>query len=379
MKTSCAAAFAAILLLGPATAICADGGTITDGSTFEQCRPELEEGSVEWNRDRTSRTYPDMEEALGIDKPTRERLIDILNDHDMIEQKNVNNYNMRERADAMTIKLRSVRDEIGDARMDAFYMYTHDRAEAYQYQAVNSKLPQEAQLSADQKARLMKLFREAHYQAEHGTLAVWPGTADTSNLNADDQALVQRLSNLAYSKAYRRKLDLLDAAVKQRSAQFLSTAQLEALEAMQREQAADFVKYDKKVHPPMDSAEEAYIRDRVSKLPRYQQPEAITKPVTVQIAIFVDDREPVVMTRTIADATPIPIEVDELTIELTPRLFNNGATFDTHFFNTVAGERRELRRVQMNGTGSERSYVQTAVVEGVRQGYVVTTKSWAGK
>ncbi|MFL6618229.1 MAG: hypothetical protein ACJ8MH_06485, partial [Povalibacter sp.] len=93
----------------------------------------------------------------------------------------------------------------------------------------------------------------------------------------------------------------------------------------------------------------------------------------------VDDREPVVMTRTIADATPIPIEVDELTIELTPRLFNNGATFDTHLFNTVAGERRELRRVQMNGTGSERSYVQTAVVEGVRQGYVVTTKSWAGK
>jgi hypothetical protein len=379
MKTSCVAGFAAILLFGPITAICADAGTTTDDSTFPQCGPDLEEGSVEWNRDRTSRTYPDMEEALGIDKPTRERLIDILNDHWMVDQRNLNNDNMRERADAMTILLRSVRDEIGNARMDAFYMYMHDRAEAYQYQAVNSKLPKEAQLSADQKARLMKLFREAHYEAEHRALAVWPGTADTSNLNADDQALVQRLSNLAYSEANRRKLESLHAGVEQRAAQFLSNAQLEALEAMHRDQAADVAKYEAQVHPPMDSAQEAYIRDRVSKLPHYQQPEAIAKPVTIRIAISVDDREPVMVTRTIADPTPIPIAIDELTIELTPRLFNNFATFDTHFFSTVAGERRELQMPQMNGTSSESSFVQTAVVEGVRQGYVVTTKSWLDK
>lgn len=371
MKALASHTLAALLVLGPIMAIGADSEAPANEPGFEQCRPDLTEGSVEWNRDRTSRTYPDMQEELGIDKPTRERLIDILNDRWMIEHKDINNHDMRERADAITTMLRSVSAVIGDAQMDTFYAYMHDRSESYEYQALNTALPQEARLSSAQKAQFFRLLRTAHREQAEYVPEVWPGAVMTNGLSAGDLALIDQLAHQLTADAYLGHWHQLTENLEQNAGEFLSPIQLEALKKLHQKELAASAKTQAINFPPLDPDKAAYIRKRVATLPHYPQRKPTAESTTVRIAVTVDDRPPVAVKRTATPGTPVPVAIDELAVEITQ------PPYETKFFSTVAGEKRELTMLEMNGGGSEDgSYAQTAVVEGVRQGYVVKTQIW---
>jgi hypothetical protein len=374
MKTSTCIAFATALLLAMTCAMSATDDAAGDGPGFEQCRPDLIEGSVEWNRDRMSRTYPDLQEELGVDKPTRERLIDILNDHWMIEHEDVNNHDMRKRADAITTMLRSVSAVIGDARMDTFYAYMHDRSESHEYEVLNAALPQEARLSSAQKAQFFRLVRTAHREQAEYQSDVWPGAVMTNRLSADDQWLIHQLGQALSAEASLSNWQKLTTGLERDAEKFLSPLQLEALRTLHQKELAASAKTNAVNFPPLDPDKAAYIRNRVATLPHYQQRKPIADSTPVRIAVTVDDRQPVTVTGAATPGTPIPVVIDELAVEIT-RPLGNGGSYKTRFFTTVAGERRELLMLEMNGRGSEdASYTQTAVVEGARQGYVVKTE-----
>jgi hypothetical protein len=375
MKTSTCIAFATALLLAMTCAMSATDDAAGDGPGFEQCRPDLIEGSVEWNRDRRSRTYQDLEEELGVDKPTRERLIDILNEHWMVEHEDVNNHDMRKRADAITNMLRSVQAILGYARMDAFFVYMHGRAETYQFRSLNSQLPAEARLSPAQKAKLIGLLRAANHEIYDYRPVTWPGDADTHALAADDQALVEQLRQAEYAEAQAKKVDESNEQLERDAADFLSPVQLEAFRQLHRSAAASYATAKQSNHPPLDSARSAYIRERVSKLPRLQNPEPAAGPNTIRFTVTVDDRLPVVVTRTLASGTPTSIDVNELSVQLTPRFYGTTLFAEAKYFSIVDGERRELSSDRSSGGNSqEGSYTSTGVVAGVRQGYLVRTE-----
>ena len=369
MNTSTFIAAATILLFG-ATAVSAAGSGTDDGPGFQQCRPDLIEGSVEWNRDRISRTYEDMQEALGIDQPTRERLIDILNDRWMAEHKDIDNRNMQDRADAITVMLRSVQAVLGNDRMEEFFLYMHGRAETYQYQTLKSLLPTERQLSPEQKTQLMKRLRVANRDLWAYHPVTWPGSADISLLGADDRALVDQLRNLEYADARARKVQELNERVERDAAAFLSPDQLEVLRQMHQSAADSYTATRSINHPPLDPDRVAYIRHRVSKLPRQPFPEPGL--ITVRLTITVDDDPPVVVTRTLSNDTATSIDFKDLIVEVTPRLYQRSLSSQARYFSYVGGDKLELPTLARHeNIGKDGVAIGTGAIEGVRRGYIV--------
>jgi hypothetical protein len=364
-----------------------DASAVTEDNISRLCplvSEDVSEGSREWQRHLVCKTYPDMEEELGIDGNARQQIIDALADRNHTRVRSLSSEDtdkwVRAEAENLTRMLSRVHAAIGDELMERFYTYMHSGRERLQLEAVKQKLPPDAALSAEQRSRLMSLFSQHKSKLD---ARVRPALWEPNNrceLPSDEQQLIQGVNSVADWQLGLLKTMELDAQLETEAAKFLTPAQLETLKGVNSRSARSTARYIRREWMRIDHSKLPDLQRRIAALPRQWTPLPASGDIEIEYAITIDDRKPITGSRSLANGASLTIEADELLIEIKPTVYKRNSTIDIGFsrrpstvdigfFATIGGERRRLEQPTSAGSNKQ----SLSIVEGVRKGYFVTT------
>jgi hypothetical protein len=278
---------------------------------------------------------------------------------------------MRAKANAITRMLQSVRLSLGDERMERFYIYMHTGNERFKLGVLSSRLNGENKLASDQRQQLTTLFRKMRLQLDaYQPSAQW-APADSSKFSEEEQSLIQAVNTDAYQHARLRKSVELHSALEREAARFLSPEQLDALKALNRESEQSDARYIEEIRPKWDSSKVDSLRTRLAQMPRYEAPKPISGRTKMELSVTIDNHDPVVITRELPNNAPSRFQLDDMTLEITPKMYRNGFTAETAFHALMAGSEWQLQQPTMTGSSKNGRYSQLSIVEGIRQAYLV--------
>ncbi len=355
---------------------------------------EESEHSREWYRDRVSRAYLDMEEEIGIDKETRERLIDILTDSHIYQLSPATRGSLhsdklqeaRAEANAITTELTAIHELLAEEGLDRFHIYMTSGNERYAVDLLDRNLPADDKLSSDQEEQLKELFslhrRKLNATTSAGT---WVGFS-SSDFSDEERALIDSLSSLEYREAWLRNEQVQDTNLETLAAAFLSSKQLAVLRQVNEKRRSSNREALERDRPALDAAKVNVLRERVAQAPRERPRQPMPGNIEVELRVTIDDQEPIVATRLLKNSTAISIDAGEISLEVTATLYEPGyADMEVAYFSQIAQKRRELERFGSFGqslgyTPLRPSTVETTeVVRGRKKGYVIKTEARVSK
>lgn len=269
--------------------------------------PEQRKAMRAEQRASLDQTYPDIDDALNLDSATHEALMDLLADQ-YVESLDAMFRDHRPEAvfspnrllEGENRKLDQLRAVLGDEGLARYQEYTTTVFERRQVREIDAYLGANEKLSSEQKARLVKLFKE-----KNQTGLPPPGPSRMSNLlrsldpsSPTFQEELQRESQLATIEANLQMLRLMETAnrwIAEQAAGFLSPAQNAALAKASKANMARQLKWIEQARTKagLDPAIPARGSDE-SAPPR----KPATGEVTLDLTVRVNGGEPVHVTHT---------------------------------------------------------------------------------
>jgi hypothetical protein len=219
-------------------AILATAGQLADAA--EPADPKARSSVRAEQRAYLAELYADTEYALGIDAPTREKLLDLLVEQlaDLDAYSPGNHEHpagqLRMLADAEAKHLNALRELLGDEGFERLFAYRMTLAERRQVSLLDKRLDRANQLQPAQKERLIDLLSEQKLQAQDA--------ADLSRLSlppepvsAEQMLQASRLLTVAANEETRRRMPEVHQRFARQAATFLTPAQLAVFEDVNAE------------------------------------------------------------------------------------------------------------------------------------------------
>jgi hypothetical protein len=333
--------------------------------------------------------YADIEQELGIDAATRDKLMDLLVDEQLtqlessIEMHRDMDSSLQKRADAETQRLESLRSVLGQEGLEEFQFYVSTVGERYQVHSFDELLPAAEKLQPEQKNQLVHLFLENNRRAReepfrpHMSRAFGPmeGMPSREEMQRQSQLLTIEANEAAWRRA-QQETPLLES----RASEFLSSGQLSTLQRMNQEKISDLREWIEHARaqaglsPQIPETEQALVA-------RASQRKPIAGDATFEFTVTVNRSEPITHTHTGQNAQPILFSAsDGLWIEATPTLYeDHWLDVRLAFYEQLGEEKRRIDRGSSFGTltrlpdgTTNRSGMSTDVITGSK-GYAVTT------
>ena len=339
------------------------------------------------------RLHPDMEQELGIDSATKDKVLELLADEQLMrlessfwmEQDHA--AAIQKQADAETQSLASLRALLGQDGLEKLQLYLSTTWEREQVKRFDALLLATEKLQPEQKSKLAQLFSERnHHAREHGVRSHMSrppsfGSMDRLPSPEETQRHSQLLTIEGNETALRRAKEE-NPILEKRAAEFLSPAQVAALARMNEEEATRLQAWIEQARLQAGLSPQIPERAQQSLVPRPTPRKPFAGETLFEFNVTVNRSAPVTMTHTGPNATPIMFEAgDGLWIEVTPTLFEDH-WLDVHldFYEQVGSENRRLDNGSSFGTltrlpdgTSNRGGMSTNVVTGSK-GYAVKTQ-----
>jgi len=282
--------------------------------------PEQRKAMRAEHRSSLEQTFPDVDEALGLDSATHEALMELLTDQHlesldvMFGDRRRNAWpSMHDMAGVENKKLDQLREVLGEDGLERYQEYTTSVHERGQVRDVDAYLGANDKLSSEQKARLVKLFKEKNQLGLPP-----PGPSRMSNLlrsrdpgSPTFREDMQRESQLATIEANEQMLRLREESnrwIVGRASGFLSPAQNAALA---KANEADMAKQRKWIEKARKQAglDPAIPERRIdeSTPPR----KSVSGVVTLDLMVRVNGGEPVHVTHTGPNGDPVKFKAGE--------------------------------------------------------------------
>lgn len=296
------------------------------------------------------RMHADIEQELGIDATTKEKLLDLLAEHQLREfeagfmshQDGDASFLMQ--ADAARQKLASLRALLGQDGVDEFHLYETTTRERGQVKKVDSSLSTTQKLRPEQKKKLVQLFADSNRRAlERDVQAhqeLFPLSEDLSSAEA-----LQRRSQLltieANEAALRAALEE-NSRVERQAAEFLSYVQVKALRRMQEEEVSQRRNWIEKERSRAGLSPQIPKHADQPLVPKAIPRTPISGDMTLELTVTVNSREPITHTQTVRNANPILFDAGEgLWIEATPTIYeDHWLDVRLSFYEQIEGGRR---------------------------------------
>ena len=333
--------------------------------------------------------YADIEQELGIDAATKDKLLDVLVEEQLtqlessIEMHREMDSSFQERADAETQRLESLRAVLGQDGLDKFQIYVSTIGERHQVKAFDDLLPAAEKLQPQQKNQLVQLFFENNRRAHDvNSLArmsppfgPMEGMPSREEMQRHSQLLTIEANEAALRRA-QQEMPLLEG----RAAEFLSSGQLSTLRRMNQEKVSDLREWIEQARaqaglsPQIPETEQALVARASPRKP-------VAGDVTVDFTVTVNRSEPLTHTHTGQNAQPILFSAgDGLWIEATPTLYeDHWLDVQLAFYEQLGEKKRRIDRGSNFGTltrlpdgTTNRSGMSTDVITGSK-GYAVKT------
>lgn len=278
-----------------------------------------------WSERRAAivETHPELAESLELDVETERRLLDLLTDHE-IEQLALSiggSDALLARADFETRRMDSLRELLGDERLERYRQYSETRYERQQIARLNAKLAPADKLSADQKSALLPIFTEQMRRQLLTDTQVSGGGPFGGGASVDDLRASFELHAIRMNEASLRRSIASHRVALEQAREHLTDVQHAALAEMYRDE---------------EQTQRRWIeRQRVqaglpAEIPEQEEPppapsrSPVVANLDLEISITVN-RDPARTTRVnVANGSPFMIEGgDGLWIEATPTLYDD--------------------------------------------------------
>jgi hypothetical protein len=335
--------------------------------------------------------YSDMEQELGIDAVTKDKVMELLTDEQLMRMETSflvqpdHEAAMQKEADFETQCLASLRELLGPEGLEKLQFYRATLGERQQVNQFDALLPATEKLQPEQKSKLVRLFSEKNKGVLEQALRSHSSTmriGEMERLPSPEE--LQRRSQLLTiegNEAMLRRAKEENPVLEKRAAQFLSPAQLAAFTRMNEEESRRLREWIEEARlqaglsPQIPESEQSLV-------PRPAPRKAVTGEATFEFKVTVNRNAPVTVTHTGPNANPILFEAAEgLWVEATPTLYEDH-WLDVHlqFYEQVGSEKRRLDPGSRFGTLSHRpdgtpsgGGMSTDVVTGSK-GYAVKTQ-----
>ncbi len=335
--------------------------------------------------------HPDMEYELGIDAVTKSKVLELLVDEHLTRLESVyamqrdHETALQKEADAETQKLASLRGLLGQDGLERFQFYLSTTWERQQVKGFDGFLLATEKLLPEQKKKLVQLFAEkntrAREQDRESHMSALPlGTLERLASPEELQRQSQLLTIEANEAALRRAQEE-NPLLEQRAAEFLSSAQLAALERMNEEEVTRLREWIEQARLQAGLSPQVAERPEQSLVPRAAPRKPVAGEATFEFTVTVNRSAPIVHTHTGLNATPILFEAAEgLWVEATPTLYEDD-WLDVHltFYEQVGSEKRRIEKTSSFGSLTRlpdgtfsRGGMSTDMVTGSK-GYAVKT------
>lgn len=315
--------------------------------------PEQRKAMRAEHRTGLEQTFPDVDEALNLDSTAHDALMELLTDQ-YLESLDAMFSNHRREAwpspqdmlGAENKKLDQLREVLGEDGLERFQEYSTSVHERGQVREVDAYLGANDKLSSEQKARLVKLFKEKNQAGLPP-----PGPSRMTNLlhsrdpsSPTFQEELQRESQLATIEANQQMLRLTEKSnrwIAERASGFLSPAQNAALAKANKADMARQRKWieQARTQAGLDPAIPERGNDE-STPPR----KSVSGVVTLELMVRVNGGEPVHVTHTGSNGEPLKFKASEdLFAEAEWTLFeDNWVDVRLTFFEEGPNGRRRL-------------------------------------
>jgi hypothetical protein len=322
-------------------------------------RAEQRASVQEWN--------PELDQALGIDGPTQEKLLELLTEHQMRQLDRVHNPppatpddvrdSIQQQADFETQRLTELRELLGEDGLGRYQQYSKTLSERIQMRRFDARLDEANKLRPDQKAQLMALYRE-HMQGELERNRIEHMPWMLQNMQErPTPAEMQRnaqLSTIAANEQIWRRMPQSDREFAERAAKFLTPAQLAVLERMNAAKADELRRWIEQARLAAGLNPTIPEHAEVAE-PRLQRPvrTPIVGDLKFQVSVAVNGAQPTVIAHSGANRAPVTFEVAEgLIVEATPTLYDDH-WLDVnlkYYEKTADGDKRLLQESSGMGT-----------------------------
>jgi hypothetical protein len=322
-------------------------------------RAEQRASLQEWN--------PDLDQALGIDGATHEKLLELLTEQQMRQLDRMHSSrpataddvgdSLQQQADLETQRLSELRALLGEDGLDRYLQYSKTLGERIEMRRFDARLDAADKLRPDQKASLMALYRERlqreleRHRSEHMPRAMHNmrerSTPEEMQRNA-------QLSTIAANEQSWRRMPQADREFAERAAKFLTPEQLAVLERMNAEKADELRRWIEQARLAAGLNPTIPEHAEVAE-PWPQRPvrTPIGGDLKFQVSVAVNGAQPIVVTHSGANRAPVTFEAAEgLIVEATPTLYDDH-WLDVnlkYYEETADGDKRLLQESSGMGT-----------------------------
>jgi hypothetical protein len=276
--------------------------------------------------------YVDTEYALGIDAPTREKLLDLLVDKQLADQrahtpanrKHPENLQMM-LADAETKHLSALRELLGDEGFDRFFAYqmtVGDRAQVHRF---DKQLDPSNKLQPDQKERLIELLSAERRQSQDATQSSLSRLVlPPPPVSAEEMRRTSMLLTIESNEETWRNMPEVHQRLARQAAAFLTPPQLAAFDELNAEQMRTLQQWVEQarskagLNPLIPATSDITVAGPIRK----RTP--IDGMVKVDFTVHVNRNEPVRVSHVGSNGKSVTFDAgDGLFIEATPTLYED--------------------------------------------------------
>lgn len=335
--------------------------------------------------------HADIEQELGLDAGTKNKLMDLLADGQLAALESSfmmqpdHMVAMQEQADAETQKLAALRELLGQEGLEKFQFYLSTTGERQQVKRFEALLPSTEKLTPEQQRKLVQLFLEKNERAREqdfrahlsrGSFGPREGWSSPEELQRQSQLLTIE----ANEAGLRLRLEE-NPTLEARAAEFLSPAQLAAFQRMNQDDVNGLRQWIEQARLQAGLSPHVSATPSPPLVPKAPPRQPIEGELTFEFNVTVNRSAPVTHTHTGPNAQPILFEAAEgLWVEATPTLYvDDWLDVQLSFYEQVDNQKRRISTVSSFGTLSRlpdgtasRGAMGTDVVTGSK-GYAVKT------